>query len=176
MSLVNTYRSAVGIAVKEVARRTGKDSIINEFDTIEKERKNVGNQSHDADTEDVQKKWIISIFDFWMKHGKELQPILQMSDPYFTAEAAFGKNDDKKRVCAAYKTRWVGTSAMQNGQVEKIYDNQNVTEGNMTPDHTPFAFTNMMNGVASAINSHDAQLSVRGKDSAYGKLFKDGIL
>lgn len=161
MSLVNTYRSAVGIAVKEVARRTGKDSILKEFDLIEQKRKNVGNESHDKDTEDVQKKWIISIFDFWMKHGKELQPILQMSDPYFTAEAEFGQDTDKKRICSAYKNRWVGTSAMQNGQVEKIYDNLNVTEGNMTADHTPFAFTNMMNGVASAINSHDAQLSAR---------------
>ncbi len=177
ISLVNTYRSVVQIAAKEVDRRNMANgrtsSVFDELKKIEDKRKEVGNESPDKDKEDVQKKWITSIYDFWMKYGDKLQPILQMSDTYISAESEFWK-DENQKLCRAYKERFTGTSAMQNGQVNKIYENLNVTEGNMTPNHTPFAFTNLMNGAVTAINSHDGQMS-RG-DVAYEKIFKYWVI
>ncbi len=49
-----------------------------------------------------------------MKYGKDLQPILQMSDTYIDAEASFGKDDTKRELCKKYKDRFTGTSSMQN--------------------------------------------------------------
>ncbi len=179
MSLVNTYRNVVWIAAKEVDRRNRQKGNITdvsgELTKIERERHHIWNESHSKDTEDDQKNWVNSIFNFWMKYGKELQPILQMSDPFISAQGEFWGDTDISLTCKAYKNWFIGTSAMQNWQVEKIYENSNVTEGNMGPDHTPFVFTNLVNGSISAINYQDGNMSNR-KDSAYGKIFKPGVL
>jgi hypothetical protein len=129
MSLVNTYRSVVQIAAKEVARRTGKTDILDKLNAIENKRKEIGNESHDKEPDEKQKKWIISINDFWMEYGDKLQPILQMSDPYVTAQATFGSDAETRRLCKAYKKRFSDTSVMQNGQLisgGEIYKNANV--------------------------------------------------
>jgi hypothetical protein len=187
MSYINIYRSVVGIAAKEVERRVRKrgwtTGIVSAIEEIEKKRSKIGNESHSKDTEDDQKKWVNSIFDFWMKYGDDLQPILQMSDTFIDAQALlWNKGNEDTKLCSAYKSRYAGMSAMQNGNLMgggAIYKNSNVWEGNMIPNHTPFAFTNMANAAFSAIYSQSGQMgtsSSGSNDTAYGKIFRPWVI
>ena len=110
-----------------------------------------------------------------MEHGEQLQPILQMSDTFIDAEAMNGN-----KVCKAYKQRFTDTSTMQNGNLitgGEIYKTDNVGEGNMIPDHTPYAFTNLVNASFSAIYPQNGKMGTsQSNASAYGKIFKPGVL
>jgi hypothetical protein len=170
MHLVNTYRSVVQMAAEEVSRRRWGDSaILKELEDIEKKRKKIGEESHDKEPDEFQKKWIISIYDFWMKHGKDLQPILQMSDTFIMAKATQWDANAKK-----YQERYNMLSGMQNGQVDKIYENANVHEWNMSRDHSPFHFTNLTNALFNDVYTQDGHL--KHGDTTYAKIFKPGIL
>jgi hypothetical protein len=177
MSLVNTYRSVVQMAAIEVGRRTNNNKIVEELNAIEAKRKSIGNENHDKEPDEIQKKWITSIYNFWMRYGDKLQPILQMSDTYIDAEASFW-SDDKSGICKAYKERYTMTSGMQNKQLldsGEIYKTDNVTEWNMIADHTPFAFTNMVNASFSAIYPQSGVMG-QTKSTAYPDIFKPWVL
>lgn len=185
MWLVNTYRGVVMLAAKEIERRhRGRWSsikIVSELEKIEENRNHIGEEAHTKDTEDPQKKWINAIYEFWMKYWAELQPILQMSDTFIESQSKFwAKNSDEARLCKAYTDRWIGTMAMQNGWLitgGEIYKNSNVVEWNMVPDHTPFAFTNMVNASFTAIYKQNGMMWTNSSNgSAYGKIFKPWVL
>lgn len=110
------------LAAKEIDRRHGTNSAT-ALQKIEEIRRHIGDEAHGKDTDAPQKDWVNSIFDFWMEYGDKLQPILQMSDVYFHAEA------ERNTTAKAYKNRFTEQSTMQNGNLitgGEIYKNANV--------------------------------------------------
>jgi hypothetical protein len=173
LTYVQTYRDSVMLAAKEIDRRHGTNSAT-ALQKIEEIRRHIGDEAHGKDTDAPQKDWVNSIFDFWMEYGDKLQPILQMSDVYFHAEA------ERNTTAKAYKNRFTEQSTMQNGNLitgGEIYKNANVWEGNMDPNHTPFAFTNMVNASFSAIYPQNGKMGTSSNNaSAYTKIFKPWVI
>lgn len=122
LTYVQTYRDTVMLAAKEIDRRNGTSSAT-ALQKIEVMRKHIGDEAHGGETDAPQKNWVNSIYDFWMEYGKDLQPILQMSDVYLHAEA------ERSTTAKAYKNRFTEQSTMQNGNLitgGEIYKNANV--------------------------------------------------
>jgi hypothetical protein len=173
LSYVQTYRDSVMLAAKEIDRRNGTSAAV-ALKKIEEKRKHIGDEAHGGESDAPQKEWVNSIFDFWMEYGEKLQPILQLSDVYFHAEA------ERNSTAKAYKNRFTEQSTMQNGNLitgGEIYKNANVGEGNMDPNHTPFAFTNLVNASFSAIYPQNGKMGTSANNaSAYTKIFKPGVI
>lgn len=170
LEFVRNYRNVVALAAKEADRRSGTTEISKALAEIEADRKKVGYDSHDPKEPDkFQKEWITSIYNFWGKYGDKIHPILMMTDTFVGAKA-----DAWDEECRKYKQRFEMISGMQNGQVENIYKSPAVGEWNLTPNHSPFHFTNLVNASFNAINTHDG--SMTRDPNAYGKIFKSGVL
>lgn len=127
---VKTYRNMVWEAAEELSRR-GNSWVLAALSEIEKTRKDLGKEDHHnkKETEANQKKFVNSLFKFWQKYGKDLHPILQMTDPYI-------QTHQDKDICRRYNSRIGMIAGMQRWRTN-IKETDQFGEWNWQYTHTP---------------------------------------
>lgn len=167
---VAIYRNMVDQVVKELDHRWGTGTeIMADYVKLQQLKEKVWHESHSDETEQDQKNYINAIYAFWNKHGKQIHPLLQLTDPFVQLQAERGDSNAKN-----YLSRVEGIAGMQRRR-ENIKWTDGFGEGNWKYDHTPpMLFKNMAYFTLNSIHpsSHTKEMD----SSVYEQGWKPGVL
>jgi hypothetical protein len=155
---VAIYRDMVDQVVSEIDKRWGTGTEIKaDYAYLQKLKAKVWHESHGDETEEDQKNYINAIYAFWNKHGKEIHPLLQLTDPFVQLQA-----DRWDSNAISYLNRVEGIAGMQRRR-DNIEKTDGFWEGNWKYDHTPpMLFKNMAYFTMNSIHpsSHTKEMNL----------------